>query len=123
MAKTKLIDLDDETRKELIEYYKWVVNLSSLILTVTISIVSLDKKDANGQIILGWCFCLLSIFFNWTIIKKLVTVPIFEKIRLEDMGPWHRLWLAGLSHLSLYGTIQNTSLLVGFAFLIYGFLK
>jgi hypothetical protein len=114
--------MDDQTRRDLIEYYKWVVNLASLVLTVTLAVAALggnfylECSYRIGAILLG-----VSIFLNWLLVKTLVTLPIVQtEIESGRGGVLHNLFSHGTGwRMQVYGLIQNWSFLVGLALVIY----
>jgi len=109
------IGLPDELRKELIDYYKWVVNLATFILTVSISLIGLFARGVEHKCLLvsGWALLALCVFLNWLIIKRLVTIPIVAAVPQQDEGLYHQIFKATISNLKVYGLIQNWAFLIG----------
>ena len=109
-------------RKELISYYKWATNLSTFILTITMSFVALKTEgliNNKWAIIISWLFLSACVFFNWVLVKKLITIPIIEET--EKKNKIHELFINSLNNLKIYGLLQNVFFLVGILFLIVFF--
>ena len=114
--------ISSETRKELISYYKWAASLSTFILTITMSFIALKTEDLINNkwaIIISWIFLSACIFFNWLLVKKLVTIPIIEET--EKKNKIYQLFINSLNNLKIYGLLQNIFFLVGILFLIIFF--
>jgi hypothetical protein len=62
----------DTIRHDLIEYYKWVVNLAVFVLTSSVSLVAIFDPDLKHKwlLILAWVFLGLCIALNWLIVKR-----------------------------------------------------
>lgn len=107
--------MTDEVRKELIEYYKWVVTLATFILTVSISLVGLFSPGIAHKWLLvsGWVLLGLCVFLNWLLIKRLVTIPIVAAVPEQDEGRHHRIFKATLDNMKVYAIIQNWAFLLG----------
>lgn len=114
--------MQDDTRKELVEYYKWVVNLASLVLTVTLSVAALGGNFyLEDSYRLGAILLSISIFLNWLLVKTLVTVPIVQtEIKNGHAGFLHQLFLGEASwRLQVYGLVQNWSFIIGVILVVY----
>jgi len=115
--------MGNNTRKELISYYKWIVNLSIFIITVTVSFVSTSKSLYFSDT-LKWGLGLLglSIFLNWLLVKRLVILPIVEETPVEDIKSIHLIFLKSIFLVKIYGLIQNWSFVLGMALAIISFI-
>lgn len=107
--------LTDDTRKELIDYYKWIVSLAIFVLTVSLTLAGLFPKGLRYPwlLIVGWVLLGLCIFFNWLIIKRLVTIPIVFATREEDRGVLHDIFIRSMRNLQQYALWQNWFFLLG----------
>lgn len=112
--------MQEPTRQELVSYYKWIVNLSIFIVTAIVTIVSsMGDLIFSDMLRIGIFFLLLSIFFNWLIIKRLTTQFIIESEQLET--PLSKFFFKG-EHLSaIYGFVQNWAFLIGFVLIVLSF--
>lgn len=108
--------LNDTVRKDQIEYRKWIVSLSTFVLTVSLGLVGILAKSSPIQyrwlLVIGWLLLGISIFLNWLIIKNLVAISIVVagsqlEPTLADVLPW-----------LLKGNIQLCALVQNFAFLL-----
>jgi len=116
--------MENDTRKELVEYYKWVVSLCAFILTIIVALVT-ALDDLYFSTILKWgvSIILLSIFFNWLLIKKLVTMPIVEKaLKDENQGKIYSIFVQNIIAIKIYGLVQNLSFIVGVLLIFLSFL-
>ena len=107
--------LTDENRKELIEYYKWIVNLAIFVLTVSLALAGFFPGGLHHSwlLILGWGFLAFCIFFNWLIIKRLVTIPIVFSADEKDRNWLHGIFIASMANLQKYALLQNWCFLLG----------
>ena len=108
--------LTEESRKELVEYYKWVVTLATFVLTVSLSVMALFAGSVRFRwlLVLGWVLLGLCVFVNWLLVKALVSLPVVLSVTEQHQTKLHELFLRSLStRLSLYGTIQNALFLLG----------
>ena len=111
--------LTADVRKQLVDYYKWIVTLATFVLTVSISLVSVLGKATlqyRGLLITGWVLLALCVFLNWMLVKRLVSIPIVAAVAPEDEGIRHRLFRSTLSNMQVYGFVQNLAFLLGIAF-------
>ena|ERR1700679_787866 len=115
--------IEESARKELIEYYKWVVSVIGLILAFSVSVVKIGTKPPNFLMIAGWVLYFVSVFFNWLLIKRLITLPIVENLSPERREWKHRLFELTVGNMSVYATVQNTAILFGSVLLLIGFLE
>jgi len=115
---------DKEIRVELINYYKWVVNLAVVILTLSISLVGLLGKELVYKpiIISGWVLLAVSVFLNWLTIKRLVSFPINARLIDEEKTWYNKLYESSLYLIQLYATIQNFFFLLGAFLVFFGFI-
>jgi hypothetical protein len=109
--------LNDTVRKDQIEYRKWIVSLSTFVLTVSLGLVGILAKSSPIQykwlLVIGWLLLGISIFLNWLIIKNLVAISIAVagsqlEPTLADVLPW---LLKG--NIQLYALVQNFAFLLG----------
>ena len=116
--------MENNIRKELISYYKWLVNLSAFIITVVVSLVSVSENLYFSDM-LKWGILMLglSIFFNWLIIKKLVIVPIVGKTPLEDIKSIHLIFIKNIFLAKIYGLIQNWAFIIGLVLIVISFIS
>ncbi len=108
--------LTEDSRKELVDYYRWIVTLATFVLTVSLSVMALvaDSIRFRWLLVLGWALLGLCIFLNWLLVKGLVTLPIVLSVDEESKGKLHDLFLSKLGRrLSIYGTLQNGLFLLG----------
>ena len=98
--------IDDAKRKELVDYYKWIVNLAVFVLTISASISGLvgDRLSVSLILIVGWSMLGACIFFNWLIVKNLTWYPGLKSPRL-----------------GIYGALQNWTFLLGIVLVIVGY--
>lgn len=109
--------LNDTVRKDQIEYRKWIVSLSTFVLTVSLGLVGILAKSNPIQykwlLVVGWLLLGISIFLNWLIIKNLVSISIAVagsqlEPKLADVLPW---LLKG--NMQAYALVQNLAFLLG----------
>lgn len=115
--------MENDTRKELISYYKWVVSLLIFIITITISVVS-TSSNLYFSNILKWGLVLsgLSIFLNWILIKKLIIFNIVKKTKIKDFENIHSFFLKNMISAKIYGFCQNLFFLLGVILIIISFI-
>ncbi len=103
-------------RKELIEYYKWVVNLATFVLSLSLSLAAFfpNRLHHTALLIAGWLCLGVCTFLNWLLIKGLVTLPLLTSTQEEQRGLLHLLYLRSLhrNH-PRYGRWQNWLFLLG----------
>lgn len=107
--------LTDENRKELIEYYKWIVNLAIFVLTVSLALSGLFPGGLHHSwlLISGWVFLGFCIFFNWLIIKRLVAIPIVFSSKEQNRNWLHAVFIGSMANLQKYALVQNWCFLLG----------
>ena len=107
--------LTESVRKDLIDYYKWIVNLATFVLTISVSLVGLLAHHIcyKRLLVAGWVLLGLCIFLNWVLVKRLVTMPIVSSLPFESAGLHYRIFKASYRNLKSYGLIQNWAFLVG----------
>lgn len=109
--------LSDTVRKDQIEYRKWIVSLSTFVLTVSLGLVGILAKSNSIQckwlFISGWALLGMSILCNWLIIKNLVAFSLVLAALGED--PSFRLLFPLLrkGHMQFYALVQNIAFLLG----------
>ena len=110
-------------RHELTEYYKWIVSLAVLILTMSLSLAGLfgSRLHVRWPLILGWVLLGICVLFNWLIIKRLVSIPIVASVPENQQGFQHKLFMTTMGNLKKYGLIQNWAFLLGVLSLGVGF--
>lgn len=115
--------MKNSIRKELITYYKWIVNLSTFVITITISFVSVsDNLYFSSTLKWGVCLLGVSIFFNWLLIKRLVTFPIVKETAIENIKSIHLIFLKNMFLAKIYGPLQNGSFILGIVLVITSFI-
>ncbi len=106
--------LQPENRKELVDYYKWTVNLATFILTLSLSLTSVLTKAQDlkhkSLLITGWILLGLCIFMNWLLVKRFITMPIIEQTPEEERG-----FMAGIMRASFLGNIKSYGFLQNWA--------
>ena len=112
-----------EVRNTLESYYKWIINLSILILTISVSAVGLLKKPIyySWLIIIGWVMLGICIFLNWLIVKRLVSFPFIEKQLETENNIKAKIMWSTMSNIKIYASIQNHLFLVGTILILLGF--
>lgn len=118
------LEIDDDLRKELTEYYKWVVSLATFVLTISASIAGTAGYQVEYRWTLGtgWVLLCVCIFFNWLIIKRLITMPVVVRTPDSQAGAIHRIFRASHRNLKYYGSVQNLAFLFGTLLVVLGFL-
>ena len=88
--------LTEEIRKELIDYYEWIVSLAVFILTISLSLVALFPEGVTHRwlLVVGWVPLGLCVFLNWMLVKRLVTIPLISKVAPESEGIRHKIFKA-----------------------------
>lgn len=106
---------DDEVRKSLVDYYKWIVSLAVLIMTVSLSLIGLIGQGLRYRVFLlvGWGLLVLCIFFDCLLIKRLVTLPIVMRTAESERGWLHNHFVSTLGQIKIFGLIQNLAFLFG----------
>ena len=113
--------MKEETRQTLISYYKWVVSVSLIIMGFSVSVVSaIEGLKFSTMLNWGIVLLLISVFFNWLTIKKLVTYSVIESEEIRT--GLSRFFLATLPNLKVYGLLQNWSFVVGLILVILSFI-
>jgi len=115
--------MENSIRKELITYYKWLVNISTFVITIMVSLVSVSDNLYFSDM-LKWGLGLLgvSIFFNWLLIKRLVTFPIVKETKTENIQSIHLIFLKSMFLAKIYGLLQNWSFILGIVLVFTSFL-
>lgn len=113
--------MEQNTKKELISYYKWIVSLSIFIITITISLISASGNLYFSKIFKCGLFLLgISIFFNWLIIKNLVIIFGIEEA--PAIRPLKHISKFFLKKITKYGLFQNWMFLIGISLIFVSFL-
>ena len=114
--------LDDQIRESLINYYKWMVSLAVLIVTVSVTLIGLIGQNIHYRILmlLGWGLLVVCIFFNWILIKCLVTLPIVMGTESSDRNLPQKNFIATFAQSKIYGIIQSLSFLLGSGLVFLG---
>lgn len=77
--------MQEQTKQNLITHYKWIINLSVFIITISISLISaIDGLKFSNMLKWGLSLLLISIFMNWLIIKKLVIYSLVESENIKS---------------------------------------
>ena len=113
-----------EIREGLIAYYKWIVNLAVIVLTLSISLVGLigSQLFQRWLFLIGWILLAMCIFFNWLTIKRLVTFPINEALHENERTWINYLYEHTLDQVQCYAILQNILFLVGSLLVFLGFI-
>lgn len=112
--------MNDAMRKELVEYYKWIVNLEAVILTISFTMVGITNTPVGKLIVVGWVAIMISAFFNMQIVKRLIILKgLTDKKHKTAMDNFY---LRTMSNMSIYGTIQNAAFVIGVIMIVLGFL-
>lgn len=111
----QIAGLTDENRKELIDYYKWIVSLAIFVLTVSLTLAGLfpNALQYSWLLVVGWVLLGLCIFFNWLLIKRLVTISIVFATPEEELGAIHDVFIRSIRNLQKYALLQNWLFLLG----------
>lgn len=119
---TKLFE--GEYRKELAEYYRWIVSLALFVLTVSISVAGFFPSGMRfkGWLLAGWVLLGLCVFFNWILLKRLVGLPIVVATPAEDRTFVHQIFLATFGSMRRYGLLQNLTFVAGVLCVGVGFI-
>jgi len=114
---------NDILRESLINYYKWIVSLAIFVLTISVALFEVLYQDFEPSLLIvtGWVLLSICIFFNWLLIKRLVTIPIVYKAFEQDEASFiHNLFVNSMSNMKTYSSIQNGAFLVGILFVFLG---
>ena len=116
--------MDDSTRLELVDYYKWIVSLAIFILTISVALVRFLSTPLCYQwlVVVGWLLLGLCIFFNLMLVKRLVTIGAISRMSEKDRGPLQHFYTATMSNTSVYATIQNAAFMLGIGCVAVGLL-
>ena len=112
--------LNEDYKKLLIDYYKWLVSLATFIITASISVVAIEKDTFADYrlLIVGLLLLGTSIFFNILVIKRIIVSFIIDE---KDEYTWlDTLQIRTMKNIKIYGLIQNGSFFLG-AILILGY--
>lgn len=106
---------DNDLRKELIDYAKWIVNLSSFFLTASLGYAGFFRETLTLRPLfyIGWAALSLCIAMNWLIVKRLVALPVVLNTPMEDRTLIHELFANSMRNLRVYGTLQNLLFVIG----------
>lgn len=115
--------MNNEIRKELIDYYKWIVNISIFVITVIVSLVSASDSLYFSSLLKFGLFLLgFAIILNWLLVKRLTILPILENMKPEDYKKIHLIFIKSLSLTNIYGLLQNLSFVFGVVLVFVTFL-
>lgn len=108
---------NEDLRRELADYYKWIVGLATFVLTTSGSLVALfgENLEFKWVFAVGWSLLVLCVFLNWLIVKRLVTIPVVRAQPEENKTALHRVFEGTGCLLKAYGLFQNWSFLFGTA--------
>lgn len=106
---------DDDLRKELVDYAKWIVNLSSFFLTASLGYAGFFRETLTLRPLfyVGWATLSLCIAMNWLIVKRLLALHIVRNTPTEERNQVHNLSIKSIRNLQLYGTCQNLFFVFG----------
>lgn len=116
----------NDLRRDLIDYYKWVVSLALFVLTVSLSLSSLVESVSGqrGWLIAGWSLLGICVFANWLLIKSLLSAAVCETIPEEELTKHHLRQMNGiLKRQQAYALVQNASFLVGVLLVAIGYIR
>lgn len=111
-----------DLRRELIEYYKWIVSLATFVLTVSLTLTSAFHPSAmRWWLLAGWVLLGICIFSNWLLIKSMLALAVTGASAPESWTKAHFMMLNGvLTRQKVYGNAQNATFLLGVACLAIG---
>ncbi len=112
-----------ELRRELVDYYKWVVNLSTFVLTVSLTLSTvLGPPRFRWLLLAGWILLAVCIFFDWMLIKSLLSVAAAAASPQDTWTALHYTMLRGVGpRQKAYGLIQNAAFLLGVLCVVLGY--
>jgi hypothetical protein len=115
--------LPNEIRKELIDYYKWIVNLSIFVLTISLTVSGVFRPHLRygWLLVIGWMLLGICIFLNWLIVKRLTTAPIVFATDKDQRTHLHQAFINSMRNVQLYGLWQNWAFLLGVFAIVIGF--
>lgn len=119
-----LPEMPAELRRELTDYYKWVVNLATFVLTLSLSLTALLGRPlcGRGWLVAGWLLLAICIFFNWMLIKTMLSLAAAATTPPDARTELYRVMFAGIGvRLRIYGNIQNAAFLLGMGLVAVGF--
>lgn len=115
--------MENNIRKELISYYKWIVSLLIFIITITISVVSASNNlYFSNMLKFGLVLSGISIFLNWLLIKRLIVFNIVEKTKTEDIKNIHLIFFKSMFLAKMYSFFQNLFFILGIILIIASFI-
>ena len=106
--------MTDDTRKELIDYYKWIVSLATFVLTFSLAALGFRGDSAvSVLLIIGWAALAVSIFFNLLLVKRLIALPMVAATPEEKREWSHEFYRDTLGNMKLYGLLQSGAFYLG----------
>jgi hypothetical protein len=118
------MELDDNTRTELVDYYKWIVSLAVFVLTISVALVRFLSTPLRHTwlVVIGWLLLGLCIFFNLLLVKRLVTIGAISRMPEEERGPLQHFYIATMNNAPTYANIQNAAFSLGVGCIAVGLL-
>lgn len=106
---------DNDLRKDLIDYAKWIVNLASFFLTASLGYAGFFRETLTLRPLFyfGWAALSLCIAMNWLIVKRLVTLPIVLNTSVDERTLIHDVFVKSMRNLRVYGALQNLFFVIG----------
>ena len=125
------VTISDESRKELLDYHKWIISLAALFLSVSIALVGFLKCIHYPWIVgSGWLGLFLVVFLNWMVVKHLVTLRLVCDIQTDAKEQLTKSRLGLSRYVLFFSVMQNwiflwagILLLTGFTMPYIGFLE
>lgn len=112
---TKGLIVEDGLRKELIDYYKWVVTLAVFVLSTSLALASF-LGDSPHPILLsvGWVMLAFCILVNWLLVKSLISAGTIAATPIDEWTKKHFLFAESwLQRLKLFGFVQQVTFVIG----------
>lgn len=123
MSADDRLGMDDELRKELTDYYKWVVSLAVFILSTSLALASyLGSPPHKTLLATGWILLAFCIVVNWLLVKSLISGRTVAATPIDEWTIRHVLFAEGwLKRLRLFGAAQQLAFVVGSALVATAF--
>lgn len=112
-----------DVRNTFESYFKWIINLSFFILTISVSAVGLFNRLIyySWLILIGWVMLGITIFLNWLSVKRLVSYPFIEKAIENKNDLKAKIMWDTMPNIQIYSAIQNHLFLWGTFIIFLGF--
>lgn len=111
--------MDDDFRKQLIDYYKWVVSIAVFVLTTSIALTSFIGPPVHHLWLLaiGWTLLAVAVGMDWLLVKSLVSYGAVMATPVEKWTAKHRLFIEGWDRRArVFGFVQQWALMLGAGF-------